>query len=110
VIKAVSQLIADVGIGGSRFQQSLAIINNFANGDTPLKVRVSQKQHFKAAVSCLRRQTELFKPQNRTMSAKYYNKTIITNIYKNKQTVLQEFYHTHSKKHTDQIQCLKAQT
>ncbi|KAK7156957.1 hypothetical protein R3I94_006875 [Phoxinus phoxinus] len=37
VIKAVSQLIADAGIGGSRFQQSLAIINNFANGDTPLK-------------------------------------------------------------------------
>lgn len=39
VIKAVSQLIADAGIGGSRFQQSLAIINNFANGDAPLKVR-----------------------------------------------------------------------
>lgn len=38
VIKAVSQLIADAGIGGSRFQQSLAIINNFANGDAPLKV------------------------------------------------------------------------
>ncbi|KAI5626392.1 dedicator of cytokinesis protein 10 isoform X2 [Silurus asotus] len=38
VIKAVSQLIADAGIGGSRFQQSLAIINNFANGDVPLKV------------------------------------------------------------------------
>ncbi|XP_031429853.1 dedicator of cytokinesis protein 10 isoform X10 [Clupea harengus] len=37
VIKAVSQLIADGGIGGSRFQQSLAIINNFANGDAPLK-------------------------------------------------------------------------
>ncbi|TRY92073.1 hypothetical protein DNTS_029041 [Danionella cerebrum] len=37
VIKSVSQLIADGGIGGSRFQQSLAIINNFANGDTPLK-------------------------------------------------------------------------
>ncbi|XP_046732056.1 dedicator of cytokinesis protein 10 isoform X5 [Silurus meridionalis] len=37
VIKAVSQLIADAGIGGSRFQQSLAIINNFANGDVPLK-------------------------------------------------------------------------
>ncbi|XP_031152597.1 dedicator of cytokinesis protein 10 isoform X10 [Sander lucioperca] len=37
VIKAVSQLIADAGIGGSRFQQSLAIINNFANGDAPLK-------------------------------------------------------------------------
>uniref|UniRef100_A0A8C2JD67 Dedicator of cytokinesis 10 n=1 Tax=Cyprinus carpio TaxID=7962 RepID=A0A8C2JD67_CYPCA len=37
VIKSVSQLIADAGIGGSRFQQSLAIINNFANGDTPLK-------------------------------------------------------------------------
>lgn len=39
VIKAVSQLIADAGIGGSRFQQSLAIINNFANGDAPLKVQ-----------------------------------------------------------------------
>ncbi|XP_028818872.1 dedicator of cytokinesis protein 10 isoform X2 [Denticeps clupeoides] len=37
VIKAVSQLIADAGIGGSRFQQSLAIINNFANGDAPLR-------------------------------------------------------------------------
>ncbi|XP_048121267.1 dedicator of cytokinesis protein 10 isoform X9 [Alosa alosa] len=37
VIKAVSQLIADGGIGGSRFQQSLAIINNFSNGDVPLK-------------------------------------------------------------------------
>ncbi|KAK7882575.1 hypothetical protein WMY93_028749 [Mugilogobius chulae] len=37
VIKAVSQLIADAGIGGSRFQQSLAIINNFANGDVHLK-------------------------------------------------------------------------
>uniref|UniRef100_A0A7N6AXM4 Dedicator of cytokinesis 10 n=1 Tax=Anabas testudineus TaxID=64144 RepID=A0A7N6AXM4_ANATE len=37
VIKAVSQLIADAGIGGSRFQQSLAFINNFANGDAPLK-------------------------------------------------------------------------
>ncbi|KAG9348307.1 hypothetical protein JZ751_002042 [Albula glossodonta] len=37
LIKAVSQLIADAGIGGSRFQQSLAIINNFANGDMPLR-------------------------------------------------------------------------
>ncbi|XP_076837011.1 dedicator of cytokinesis protein 10 isoform X3 [Brachyhypopomus gauderio] len=37
VIKSVSQLIADAGIGGSRFQQSLAIINNFANGDAPLR-------------------------------------------------------------------------
>ncbi|KAJ3589971.1 hypothetical protein NHX12_007928, partial [Muraenolepis orangiensis] len=37
VIKAVSQLIADAGIGGSRFQQSLAIINNFSNGDAPLR-------------------------------------------------------------------------
>lgn len=37
VIKAVSQLIADAGIGGSRFQQSLAIINNFSNGDVLLK-------------------------------------------------------------------------
>ena len=41
VIKAVSQLIADGGIGGSRFQQSLAIINNFANGDAPLKVSLT---------------------------------------------------------------------
>ncbi|KAG2462037.1 DOC10 protein, partial [Polypterus senegalus] len=37
VIKAVSQLIADAGIGGSRFQQSLAVINNFANGDVHLR-------------------------------------------------------------------------
>uniref|UniRef100_A0A4W3KDI0 Dedicator of cytokinesis 10 n=1 Tax=Callorhinchus milii TaxID=7868 RepID=A0A4W3KDI0_CALMI len=37
LIKAVSQLIADVGMGGTRFQQSLAIINNFANGDTPMR-------------------------------------------------------------------------
>ncbi|KAG5837682.1 hypothetical protein ANANG_G00242030 [Anguilla anguilla] len=37
LIKAVSQLIADAGIGGSRFQQALAIINNFANGDAPLR-------------------------------------------------------------------------
>uniref|UniRef100_A0A673N6A5 Dedicator of cytokinesis protein 10-like n=1 Tax=Sinocyclocheilus rhinocerous TaxID=307959 RepID=A0A673N6A5_9TELE len=37
ILDTVSQLIADAGIGGSRFQQSLAIINNFANGDTPLK-------------------------------------------------------------------------
>ncbi|KAJ8256276.1 hypothetical protein COCON_G00184280 [Conger conger] len=37
LIKAVSQLIADGGIGGSRFQQALAIINNLANGDAPLR-------------------------------------------------------------------------
>uniref|UniRef100_A0A8C4UQH7 Dedicator of cytokinesis 10 n=1 Tax=Falco tinnunculus TaxID=100819 RepID=A0A8C4UQH7_FALTI len=37
LIKAVSQLIADSGIGGSRFQHSLAIINNFANGDKQMK-------------------------------------------------------------------------
>ncbi|XP_041419799.1 dedicator of cytokinesis 10 S homeolog isoform X11 [Xenopus laevis] len=37
LIKAVSQLIADAGIGGSRFQHSLAIVNNFANGDTHMK-------------------------------------------------------------------------
>ncbi|XP_069752851.1 dedicator of cytokinesis protein 10 [Narcine bancroftii] len=37
LIKAVSQLIADVGMGGTRFQHSLAIINNFANGDKPMK-------------------------------------------------------------------------
>ncbi|KAJ8280350.1 hypothetical protein GJAV_G00053510 [Gymnothorax javanicus] len=37
LIKAVSQLIADAGIGGSRFQQALAIINNFSNGDAPLR-------------------------------------------------------------------------
>lgn len=34
----MSQLIADAGIGGSRFQHSLAIINNFANGDKQMKV------------------------------------------------------------------------
>lgn len=39
LIKAVSQLIADSGIGGSRFQHSLAITNNFANGDKQMKVR-----------------------------------------------------------------------
>lgn len=39
LIKAVSQLIADAGIGGSRFQHSLAIANNFANGDKQMKVR-----------------------------------------------------------------------
>ncbi|XP_068136889.1 dedicator of cytokinesis protein 10 isoform X2 [Hyperolius riggenbachi] len=37
LIKAVSQLIADAGIGGSRFQHSLAIVNNFANGDKQMK-------------------------------------------------------------------------
>ncbi|KAL6052575.1 hypothetical protein STEG23_025325, partial [Scotinomys teguina] len=37
LIKAVSQLIADAGIGGSRFQHSLAITNNFANGDKHMK-------------------------------------------------------------------------
>uniref|UniRef100_A0A670YZ22 Dedicator of cytokinesis 10 n=1 Tax=Pseudonaja textilis TaxID=8673 RepID=A0A670YZ22_PSETE len=37
LIKAVSQLIADGGIGGSRFQHSLAITNNFANGDKQMK-------------------------------------------------------------------------
>ncbi|XP_075808136.1 dedicator of cytokinesis protein 10 isoform X15 [Microtus pennsylvanicus] len=37
LIKAVSQLIADSGIGGSRFQHSLAITNNFANGDKQMK-------------------------------------------------------------------------
>ncbi|XP_059826479.1 dedicator of cytokinesis protein 9 isoform X7 [Hypanus sabinus] len=38
VIIAVSQLIADViGIGGTRFQQSLAIVNNCANSDRAVK-------------------------------------------------------------------------
>ncbi|XP_053453574.1 dedicator of cytokinesis protein 10 isoform X9 [Nycticebus coucang] len=37
LIKAVSQLIADAGIGGPRFQHSLAIANNFANGDKQMK-------------------------------------------------------------------------
>ncbi len=37
---AVSQLIADViGIGGTRFQQSLSIINNCANSDKTVKVK-----------------------------------------------------------------------
>ena len=39
VIISVSQLIADVvGIGGTRFQQSLSIINNCANNDRIIKV------------------------------------------------------------------------
>uniref|UniRef100_A0A803TY51 Dedicator of cytokinesis 11 n=1 Tax=Anolis carolinensis TaxID=28377 RepID=A0A803TY51_ANOCA len=39
IIIAVSQLIADVALsGGSRFQESLSIINNFANSDRPVKV------------------------------------------------------------------------
>ncbi|XP_048789203.1 dedicator of cytokinesis protein 9-like isoform X3 [Lagopus muta] len=38
VIISVSQLIADVvGIGGTRFQQSLSIINNCANHDKIIK-------------------------------------------------------------------------
>ncbi|KAM4694823.1 dedicator of cytokinesis protein 10 [Discoglossus pictus] len=48
LIKAVSQLIADAGIGGSRFQHSLAIINNFANGDKQMK-----NTHFPAEVKDL---------------------------------------------------------
>lgn len=40
VVIAVSQLIAEViGIGGTRFQQSLSIINNCANSDKTVKVR-----------------------------------------------------------------------
>ncbi|MEQ2246241.1 Dedicator of cytokinesis protein 9, partial [Ilyodon furcidens] len=39
VVIAVSQLIADViGIGSTRFQQSLSIINNCANSDKSIKV------------------------------------------------------------------------
>ncbi|XP_027867129.1 dedicator of cytokinesis protein 9-like isoform X9 [Xiphophorus couchianus] len=38
VVIAVSQLIADViGIGSTRFQQSLSIVNNCANGDKSIK-------------------------------------------------------------------------
>ncbi|KAJ3592631.1 hypothetical protein NHX12_007758, partial [Muraenolepis orangiensis] len=38
VVIAVSQLIADViGIGGTRFQQSLSVINNCANSDRTIK-------------------------------------------------------------------------
>uniref|UniRef100_A0A3B4GQN1 Dedicator of cytokinesis protein 9-like n=1 Tax=Pundamilia nyererei TaxID=303518 RepID=A0A3B4GQN1_9CICH len=38
VVIAVSKLIADViGIGGMRFQQSLSIINNYANSDKTIK-------------------------------------------------------------------------
>lgn len=39
IIIAVSQLIADVALtGSSRFQESLSIINNFANSDKAMKV------------------------------------------------------------------------
>ncbi|MGH0130445.1 UNVERIFIED_CONTAM: hypothetical protein FKN15_001657 [Acipenser sinensis] len=38
IIIAVSQLIADVALtGGSRFQESLSIVNNFANSDKAMK-------------------------------------------------------------------------
>ncbi|XP_007507834.1 dedicator of cytokinesis protein 11 isoform X2 [Monodelphis domestica] len=38
IIIAVSQLIADVALsGGARFQESLFIVNNFANSDRPMK-------------------------------------------------------------------------
>ncbi|XP_066571023.1 dedicator of cytokinesis protein 11 isoform X2 [Amia ocellicauda] len=41
IIIAVSQLIADVALtGGSRFQESLSIINNFANSDKAMKATV----------------------------------------------------------------------
>ncbi|KAL2304287.1 hypothetical protein Nmel_013032 [Mimus melanotis] len=41
IIIAVSQLIADVALsGGTRFQDSLLIINNFANSDRPMKVLI----------------------------------------------------------------------
>ena len=40
VVIAVSKLIAEViGIGSTRFQQSLSIINNCANSDKTIKVR-----------------------------------------------------------------------
>ncbi|KAK7806739.1 hypothetical protein U0070_003918 [Myodes glareolus] len=37
IVRSHLQLIADSGIGGSRFQHSLAITNNFANGDKQMK-------------------------------------------------------------------------
>lgn len=40
IIIAVSQLISDVALtGSSRFQESLSIINNFANSDKLMKVK-----------------------------------------------------------------------
>lgn len=46
VVIAVSQLIADViGIGGTRFQQSLSIINNCANSDKTVKVKSLRCHH-----------------------------------------------------------------
>lgn len=48
IIIAVSQLIADVALtGSSRFQESLSIINNFANSDKAMKVyhRVFRLDH-----------------------------------------------------------------
>lgn len=40
IIIAVSQLISDVALtGSSRFQESLSIINNFANSDKAMKVQ-----------------------------------------------------------------------
>lgn len=47
VVIAVSQLIADVvGIGGTRFQQSLSVINNCANSDKNMKVNKEIMSHY----------------------------------------------------------------
>ncbi|CAF93419.1 unnamed protein product [Tetraodon nigroviridis] len=44
IIIAVSQLIPDVALtGSSRFQESLSIINNFANSDKAMKVNLSRQ-------------------------------------------------------------------
>lgn len=45
IIIAVSQLIADVVLtGSSRFQESLSIINNFANSDKLMKVQYERSE------------------------------------------------------------------
>lgn len=45
IIIAVSQLIADVALtGSSRFQESLSIINNFANSDKVMKVQYERSE------------------------------------------------------------------
>uniref|UniRef100_H9G9U5 Dedicator of cytokinesis 11 n=1 Tax=Anolis carolinensis TaxID=28377 RepID=H9G9U5_ANOCA len=55
IIIAVSQLIADVALsGGSRFQESLSIINNFANSDRPVKETIEFFTGFWSHVEIIR--------------------------------------------------------
>lgn len=63
VIISVSQLIADVvGIGGTRFQQSLSIINNCANSDRLIKVGALVPLSFSPLRLCLLSAMYMYRP------------------------------------------------